>query len=60
MDTEQEEDDQLSIGQVSPPYLRDQAWATAEPSHKAGGKVRLYMWHSLKCLKSSDAEFTLP
>ncbi len=42
MDTEQEEDDQLSIGEVSPPTLRDQARATAQPSHKAGGKVRLY------------------
>ncbi len=29
MDTEQEEDDQLSIGEVSPSALRDQAWATA-------------------------------
>jgi hypothetical protein len=46
MDTEQEEDDQLSIGQVSAPSLRYQARAPAQPSHKAGGKVCLYIYWS--------------
>ncbi len=61
MDTEQEEDDQLWVGEVSPPALRDHARATAQSSHKAGRKDCRYIleWDSQKCLKSCDAEFTL-